>query len=242
MKLYPIVSTLVIIHFVLWFIDFLKLPIAMDIYLFGVGSNFHVALGEYWRLVTPIFLHLDLTHALFNSFSLVIFGPALEQMLGKVRFLIAYFGAGIIGNIATYIFEPLQYTHLGASGAIYGILGMYIFMVVFRKHLIDYGSRQIVTTILIFGVLMSLVGRNINIVAHFGGFAGGFILAPLVLRNIRPFSPWQMYSRSYPDDETVSFDPNRWKKRRRIPEGIRKNWIFIIIGILALIGLFSRFF
>ena len=242
MKLYPIVSILVIIHFTYWFLHFLGLPIATEIYLYGVGSNLHVSLGEYWRLLTSIFLHLDLTHALFNSFSLVIFGPALERMLGKIRFLFVYFGAGIIGNIATFYLEPLRYTHLGASGAIYGLLGVYIFMIIFRKHLMDHGSSQIVKTILIFGVLMSLIGRKINIVAHFGGFAGGFLLAPLVLRNVRPFSTWITYRRRYPSDGgEISFDPNRWQKKRRIPEIIRKNWLWIIIGILALIGLLSRF-
>lgn len=241
-QLYPVVSTLVIIHFAIWLVIFLRLPFADIIYGFGIGSNFAIALGEYWRLVTPIFLHVDLTHVLFNSFSLVIFGPALERMVGKGKFLFAYLGAGIIGNIATYLLEPLNYLHLGASGAIYGLLGVYIFMVVFRKHLIDYGSSQIVTTILIFGVLMSLVGRNINIVAHLAGFAGGFVLAPVVLRNIQPFSPWMAYRRERPGESgEVAFDPNRWNKKRRIPESIRKNWIWIVVGILAIIGLINRF-
>lgn len=242
-KLYPVVSTLVIIHLALWLIiDFFKLGIGWEIYTFGVGYNLLVALGEYWRLVTPIFLHGDLTHALFNSFALVIFGPALERMIGKVRFILFYLGAGIAGNIATFFLEPLQYVHLGASGAVYGLFGAYIFMVFFRKHLIDYGSSQMVTTIVIIGVLMSFIGTRINIIAHLGGFAGGFILAPLVLKGIRPFSPWQAYQRSYPDnDGEIQFNPNRWNKKRRIPNTIRKNWLWIVIGIFALLGLLSRF-
>ncbi len=245
MKLYPIVSTLIIIHLVLWvIIDFLQLSIGMDIYYFGVGNNFSVSLGEYWRLVTPIFLHGDLTHVLFNSFALVLFGPALEQMLGKGKFIFAYLGAGIIGNIGTYFLEPLEYTHLGASGAIYGLFGIYIFMVLFRKHLIDQNSSQMVMTIFIIGVLMSFVGGNINIVAHLTGFAGGFILAPLVLHRVEPYNPWQAaYKRSYSDNHgEIQFDPNRWNKKRIFPKKLKDNWLLIIIGILALIGLFSRFF
>lgn len=242
-KLYPIVSTLIIIHLVLWvIIDFLKLSIGWDIYVFGVGNNFLVSLGEYWRLVTPIFLHGDLMHALFNSFALVLFGPALEQMLGKGKFIFAYLGAGIIGNIGTYFLEPLEYTHLGASGAIYGLFGIYIFMVLFRKQLIDQNSSQMIMTIFIIGVLMSFVGTDINIVAHLAGFAGGFILAPLVLYKVRPYNPWLAYKQSYPDNHgEIQFDPNRWNKKRIIPKKLKDNWLLIIIGILALIGLLSRF-
>ncbi|WYV02374.1 rhomboid family intramembrane serine protease [Oceanobacillus sp. FSL H7-0719] len=243
MKLYPVVSTLVIIHLALWvIIDLLQLSIGQEIYVFGVGYNLLVSLGEYWRLVTPIFLHGDLMHALFNSFALVLFGPALEQMLGKGKFIFAYLGAGIIGNIGTFFLEPLDYTHLGASGAVYGLFGIYIFMVLFRKNLIDQNSSQMIMTIFIIGVLMSFVGSSINIVAHLAGFAGGFILAPIVLQNVRVYNPWQAYRRSYPDNHgEIQFDPNRWNKKRIIPKKLKDNWLWILIGVLALIGLFSRF-
>src|SRR4051812_21792510 len=99
MQSYPVVSTIIIINLVLWlFINFLQLPIGLMIHDWAIGYNLFVAAGEYWRLVTPIFLHGDLMHVLFNSFSLVLFGPALEQMLGKLKFTFAYLGVGIIGN------------------------------------------------------------------------------------------------------------------------------------------------
>ncbi|MFD1851845.1 rhomboid family intramembrane serine protease [Oceanobacillus bengalensis] len=243
MQNYPIVSTLVIIHLVLWFIiDFLGLQIGLAIRDIGIGSNFLVAQGEYWRLFTPIFLHGDLMHALFNSFSLVLFGPALEQMLGKPKFLFAYFGAGLIGNIATYIFEPLLYVHLGASGAVFGLFGIYIFMVMNRKHLIDQSSAQMISTILIISLIMTFLRSNINIYAHLFGFIGGFIIAPLVLKNVRPYSPWRNQRRRYRDDDEIQFDPNRWRKKRWLPQKVRQHLIWIIIGILAVIGLLSRFF
>lgn len=242
MKLYPIVSTLIIIHLALWIIiDLLQLPIGREIYTFGVGYNLLVAMGEYWRLFTPIFLHGDLMHTLFNSFALVLFGPALEQMLGKWKFLIAYFWAGIFANIVTFLVEPLQYVHLGASGAVYGLFGIYIFMALFRKYLIDQNSSQMIKTILIIGVIMSFFGSNINIVAHLAGFVGGFIIAPLVLINVQSYNPWRSYRRSYPDNSgEIQFDPNRWNKKRIIPKKLKDNWLWVIIGVLALMGLLSR--
>lgn len=188
---YPLVSGLVIIHLALWFIiSFLQLQIGVDIYEWGVGSNYFIAQGQYWRLFTPIFLHSGLMHAVFNSFSLVLFGPALEQMLGKTKFLIAYFGAGLAGNLATFILGPSDYWYLyvGASGAIFGLFGIYLFMIAFRKQLIGRSDAQIVLTIFIIGLLMTFVRSNINEYAHIFGFIGGFILAPLVLtKNVNSF-------------------------------------------------------
>ncbi|MFC0302324.1 rhomboid family intramembrane serine protease [Virgibacillus soli] len=243
MQYYPIVSTIVIIHIALWLtINVLNLPFAVEFYRFGVGSNYGIMQGEYWRLITPIFLHGDLMHMLFNSFSLVLFGPALEQMLGKVKFPIAYLGAGIIGNIGTYFLASPLYLHVGASGAIFGLFGMYVYMVALRKDLIDAQSAQVVTIIFVIGLVMTFLRSNINIYAHIFGFIGGFALAPLVLKNVRSYSPWRNVRRYRdPGDESeIKFDPNRWNKKRRIPFQIRGNVIWIILVILIAFGLLSR--
>src|SRR5690625_5201022 len=141
---YPIVAGLVMIHLALWLmIDLLHLPMGDQLFQWGAGHNISTHNGEYWRLLTSMFLHAGLMHTLFNSFALVLFGPALEQMLGKFKFIIAYIGAGFIGNLATYLVAPTAfYVHVGASGAIYGLFGIYIFMVFFRKHLIDPGKDR----------------------------------------------------------------------------------------------------
>ncbi|MBP1971454.1 membrane associated rhomboid family serine protease [Virgibacillus natechei] len=241
-QFYPIVAGLVIINLVLWLIiDFLQLPIGSWIYQLGVGSNYYIEDGQYWRLFTPIFLHAGLMHVLFNSFALVLFGPALEQMLGKFKFIVAYIGAGVAGNLGTYILgaSEIWNLHLGASGAVYGLFGMYVFMIAFRQHLIDPGSRQIVMVIFIVGLIMTFVRPNINIYAHIFGFIGGFAIAQLVLTNAQPFSPWRNQKRRYKDDDAVQFDPQRWKKKR-IPQKMKKNIVWIVIGGLVLIGVLSR--
>ncbi|HEX6594128.1 MAG TPA: rhomboid family intramembrane serine protease [Bacillota bacterium] len=237
-RFYPIVSSLIIVHLLLWLIiNFLQTPIGVQLYGWGVGSNFFIEQGEYWRLVTPIFLHADLMHVLFNSFALVLFGPALERMLGKVKFIASYLGAGIIGNIGTYFFGPsdIWYTHVGASGAIYGLFGMYLYMVIFRKDLIDPGSAQIVITLLIIGVVMTFARPNINTHAHLFGLVGGLFIAPLALASTTPFSRRQ---RTH-DDDTIQFDPNRWKKKR-IPAHVKKKVLWTIIGILVVLGLLNK--
>lgn len=242
MQFYPVVAWLIIIHFFLWLIiDLLRLPIGLEIYQWGVGNNAYIHQGEYWRLLTAIFLHSGLMHALFNSFSLVLFGPALEQMLGRVKFIITYLGAGLIGNIATYAFDPTAfYSHLGASGAVFGLFGVYMYMVVMRKDLIDDGNAQIVVIITIIALVMTFVRPQINIYAHIFGLLGGLMLAPVVLTNTKPFSMWRNRRRP-PKDGSIQFDPNRWKKRR-LSRQLKKNLLWIILAVLVLFGLLGRLF
>ncbi|HLR59298.1 MAG TPA: rhomboid family intramembrane serine protease [Pseudogracilibacillus sp.] len=189
-KKYPIVSILAIINVGLWFIvNFLKLPFGLKLYDLGIGHNLSVLLlDEYWRLFTPIFLHTDLSHVAFNTFTLILFGPALEKMLGKFKFISIYLITGIIGNLGTFIVDIHSITpHLGASGAIYGLFGVYIYMVLFRKDLISKQDSQIIITILVLGLVMSFIRPNINISAHLFGFLSGFIIGPLVLRHAKNF-------------------------------------------------------
>ncbi|RYG71873.1 rhomboid family intramembrane serine protease [Lentibacillus lipolyticus] len=240
MHLYPVVSWLVIIHLGLWLLTgLLQTPLGSFIENWGRGVNFYISQGQYWRLVTSMFLHAGLMHALFNSFALVLFGPALEQMLGKLKFILAYVGAGLIGNIATFLLGPAIYAHVGASGAIYGLFGIYVFMVAFRKQLIDQSSSQIIMTIFIIGLVMTFIRPGINIYAHVFGFIGGFAIAPLVLTNVRPYAPWRY--RTYSNDGSVQFDPNRWQKKQR-NKNVFKYSLWIILGILVVAGLFGRIF
>lgn len=246
-RFYPIVSTLIIINIIIWLLYFLQFSLGHSIYNFGIGQNLSIHDGQYWRLITPIFLHGGLGHVAFNSFSLVLFGPALEQMLGKVKFFIAYFGTGILANLATYIIDPTSMTlHLGASGAIYGLFGIYIYMVVLRKDLIDPGNAQIVMTIFIIGIVMTFVQPNINIAAHIFGAISGFAIAPLVVRNAEPFSMVKNYMRVKRKTKTnfddIQFNPNRWHNKRKVNSKPVMKIVWIVFIILVIIGFVSRFF
>ena len=77
--------------------------------------------GEVWRFVTSIFLHASFIHILLNMFALLLFGLILESRIGSNRFLLVFLASGVIANIVAVFFYP---SSLGASGAIYGILGV----------------------------------------------------------------------------------------------------------------------
>ncbi|WP_100406103.1 rhomboid family intramembrane serine protease [Bacillus solitudinis] len=235
---YPVITVLVAIHFIL-FIWMNFLPGGTIIAQLGIGFNLAVAYGEYWRLVTPIFMHIGIGHVLFNSFSLVIFGPALERMLGKMKFIILYLLAGIIANIATFFLEGISYSqHLGASGAIFGLLGAYVYIVMNRKDLIDRANSQLVITIVIIGLVMTFVNSNINIIAHLFGLIAGAAIAPILLIGIKSFS---MHSHvQVRDTGTPTFNPNRWNQQRKN----RKRLTLILwvgFGILVFFGIINRF-
>lgn len=241
-QFYPIVSTIVIIHLVLLLIvNLLSLPIGDLFYQLGVGNNFYIQQGQYWRLFTSIFLHAGISHALFNSFALVLFGPALEQMLGKSKFIFAYLFAGIAGNLGTYIIETASFypQYLGASGAIYGLFGLYLFMVLFRKHLIDGQNARIVVIILVIGLVMTFIRPGINIYAHIFGFLGGLALGPIVLSNAQPFSIRRTGSHS--NSGSVQFNPSRWRNKRNTKK-VLKPLLWTVIIILVVLGIFGRFF
>lgn len=244
LRFYPLVSIIIAINLILWLLTgLISLPIGRTIIQWGVGINALVDQGQYWRLVTPIFLHGGLFHLLFNSFALVLFGPALEQMLGRTKFLSAYLFTGIAGNLFTYIVDPnAYYPHLGASGAIYGLFGIYAFMVVFRKDLIDPSSAQIVTVILIFGLIMTFLRPGINVSAHIFGLIAGVALGPIILNNTRSFSTWQpsRHRKRRPSEEGASFDPDRWNKKRFPTKRFARSLLWGFLILLVALGLLSR--
>ncbi|MEH7112524.1 rhomboid family intramembrane serine protease [Neobacillus niacini] len=175
-RFYPVISIIIAIHFLLYL--FTALPIFPNFWFKATfsGVNLYIMEGEYWRLITPIFMHGGFAHVLFNSFSLVLFGPALESLLGKGRFILVYLVSGILANVATLMLEPLTYVHVGSSGAIFGLFGYYISIILFRKHMLSQQNSQLILTICALSLIMTFIQPNINITAHIFGLLGGFLL------------------------------------------------------------------
>lgn len=201
-RFYPIVFTIIAIHFTLYLCT--VLPFFPNFWFKATlsGVNLYIVEGEIWRLVTPIFMHGGFAHVLFNSFSLVLFGPALEQMLGKGRFLFVYLTSGLIANVATFFLEPLTYIHVGSSGAIFGLFGFYISIIVFRKHLLSQQNSQIILTLCALSLVMTFLQPNINITAHIFGLIGGFLIGTIPYYNkmdlsasVRSTSDWASQQR-----------------------------------------------
>lgn len=201
-RFYPIVSTITAIHIVLYLLTIL--PVFPNQWFFETfsGINLYIMEGELWRLITPTFMHSGFSHMLFNTFSLIIFGPALERMIGSGRFLVVYLISGFIANLATLLLEPLTYTHVGSSGAIFGLFGYYIAIIIFQKKRISKESSQIILILCAVSLIMTFLQPNINITAHLFGLLGGFLMGAIPYFNkkdwnesIRDMAHWTGSSR-----------------------------------------------
>ncbi|WP_338471489.1 rhomboid family intramembrane serine protease [Niallia sp. XMNu-256] len=182
-RYYPVVSIIIAVQVILFLLA--SLPFFSHSFWFDqlAGVNLYIWAGEWWRLISPIFVHSGFTHLLFNSFSLILFGPGLERILGKFRFSAVYLITGISANIATLLIEPITYIHVGASGAIFGLFGMYLSITVFRKQLLTSNNRQLIVTIAVISIIMTFLQSNINVIAHLFGFISGFLIGALTLRK-----------------------------------------------------------
>ncbi|WP_172370718.1 rhomboid family intramembrane serine protease [Sporosarcina jiandibaonis] len=173
-RFYPIVTIFLFINISLFLITLLP-GIGVIVQTSGIGINYLIADGEWWRFVTPMFLHGGFMHILFNMFCLFVFGPELEKLTGKMRFITLYMLSGIFANVATYFFQDLGYAHLGASGAIFGMFGAFGALVYYTKHAMPQ-LRQIILPIIVISVIMTFIGPNINATAHIAGLVVGFLI------------------------------------------------------------------
>ncbi len=173
-RAYPVVSILLAINLVVFIITLI--PIIGDkAFYTGLSHNYSIKNGEWWRLITSMFLHADFMHLLMNMFSLFVFAPELEKFVGKWKFLAIYLVSGLAGGILTFITQDLSYASVGASGAIFGVFGAYGAILIRYKHLVPQ-LRQIILPIIVISVIMTFLSPGINVTAHLGGMATGFVL------------------------------------------------------------------
>ena len=131
---------------------------------------------EFWRFFTAIFLHGSLTHILFNGFALALFGSMLEPLIGGKRFLYVFFITGMAANVVSVNFYP---SALGASGAIFGVIGALIFI---RPGLLVWAfglPMPIIVAGLIWAVgdfIGLFVPSDVGNIAHLSGMFFGLLL------------------------------------------------------------------
>lgn len=148
-----------------------------NLYRFGAMFTVPPEPGaEIWRWFTSMFLHGGFDHLLFNCFALFVFAPPLERLLGHWRYAVLYVASGLIGAaFSAYLSSEISLS-VGASGAIYGIYGAFLAIIVLRRWMLDRSSAQTVQIILAMGFVYSFLMANINWLAHLGGLVGGFLV------------------------------------------------------------------
>ncbi|TAK70365.1 MAG: rhomboid family intramembrane serine protease [Actinomycetota bacterium] len=132
-------------------------------------------LGEWWRLPASMFLHTGFLHILFNMYVLYLFGQPLERLFGSLRFAALYLLAGLGGAVASYWFSDPRTVSVGASGAIFGLMGA--LAVVGRRLQYDIGT---VIAVIAINLVLGFIVTGIDWRAHLGGLVTGAVVAAVL--------------------------------------------------------------
>ncbi|WP_068786385.1 rhomboid family intramembrane serine protease [Paenibacillus phocaensis] len=155
---------------------------------FGALNNHPQLAGEHWRLLSSMFLHRGFDHLFSNSFAILVFAPPLERLLGWWRYGLLYLSSGLVGNLISMGLHPVgteAYIAVGASGAVYGVYGAFLYIALLQRQLMDESSRKTLYSLLIIGVIYSVLVPQINLAAHLGGLVGGFFIYGLIIRLLK---------------------------------------------------------
>jgi rhomboid protease GluP len=148
---------------------------------FGAKQNELIQAGQYYRLITAMFLHGGIMHIAFNMYALYSLGNLIENIYGKWKYLFIYFVAGILSTTTSYLFSPNN--SVGASGAIFGLFGAAVVFGLKEKNRIGKNFLTEIATIIVMNIVIGLSSRNIDNFAHFGGLLGGIVLSFLLYDN-----------------------------------------------------------
>ena len=160
----------------------LKLRTGIDpLVEWGIQDNFLIMQGEWWRLISSMFLHADLMHLLGNMLFLYMLGDALKRCYSNRQLGIIYFTGGLAGNLLGLMFS--NFRSLGASGAILGLGGALLYRMTLGKDARAFraaGNFTWLAISVLYNLVYGLVTPGIDNYGHFGGFIGGFIVALLI--------------------------------------------------------------
>lgn len=167
-----LVAINVAVFFIMWLVD--RNISSMTLIHFGAKANFMMVDGQWYRLITPMFLHVDFFHLLFNSMALASFGTETEVIFGKAKFLIIYFVSGLCGSIGSLIFS--QSISAGASGAIFGLIGANIYLLTLNREVYKRVFGNSILFLLAINLFYGFTNPLIDDSAHIAGFIGGFLV------------------------------------------------------------------
>lgn len=157
------------------------------------GSNYGPLTtdGQWWRLLSSMFVHFGLVHVGMNMYALYQSGRVVEKLYGSIRFVLLYLFAGVVGAMASLLWNP-QVNSAGASGAIFGVFGgLLAFMINKRNDVPASSLFQLGMSLLLFGaysLFNGFVHQGIDNAAHLGGLAGGFAMGMALARPLNETS------------------------------------------------------
>lgn len=183
-------TLLMAINVLYWLFMSMKGSTTDTYHLIEYGAKFNplIAGGEYYRLLVSIFIHIGLPHLLFNTYALNLLGKDVELIYGSKKFIVIYLISGLFGSLSSFLFSKAL--SAGASGAIFGLMGAYLYFGIRKPAIFSarYGMNLI--TMLVLNIFFGLTNSNIDNFAHLGGLVGGFLAScAFGLKKDRTFRP-----------------------------------------------------
>lgn len=172
-----LVDYIVLINIVIFIIGtFVEIFTSNNLFLeLGAKVNFKIADYELYRLITPMFLHADIFHLIFNSFALFNIGRNVEIALGKSKFLIIYLVSVAFGTMGSFIFN--DNLSVGASGGIFGLIGAMLFVSLLYPDSIKKLLQKDIITLIVVNLLLGFTNPRIDNAAHISGLIGGVLIS-----------------------------------------------------------------
>ncbi|MCJ7843412.1 rhomboid family intramembrane serine protease [Lederbergia sp. NSJ-179] len=145
---------------------------------FGAKFSPLILEGEWWRLITPVFLHIGFIHLFMNTLALYYLGTAVERIFGRIRFVWIYLFSGFMGTLFSFVFTPTLAA--GASGAIFGCFGALLYVGFASPQLFFRTIGKNVLILIGINLVFGLIVPGIDYSGHIGGLVGGFLATGLV--------------------------------------------------------------
>lgn len=170
-------------------ITYILIVLNLMVFLYGVlhgndelinmfGNNYElVQNGEFYRLFTCMFVHADILHILFNMIALYSIGPVVERYYGKSKFLLIYLVSGLLGSIFSGVFMTADSISIGASGAIFGLLGSICYFTYYYRATLQGILRGSIMPVIIINLVIGFLSTSIDLSAHIGGLIGGILIS-----------------------------------------------------------------
>lgn len=136
--------------------------------------------GSVLRIITSIFLHAGLLHFIMNMWALKLLGSQVETFYGHIKTLIIFIYSGVIGNLISLLFMEENTISVGASGAIFGLMGAILYFALNQRTYMGEALKKEILPVIIINILLGFMISGINVYAHIGGIVGGVLISNAV--------------------------------------------------------------
>ena len=174
----PVITYALIVLNIMVYLFMLLYDTVDQTYFYALANDYEgIQNGQIYRLITSMFLHSDIIHIACNMYALYILGPVVERYYGKTKFLIIYMLSGILGSIFSAAFMSANTISIGASGAIFGLLGSIAYFTYYYRATLQGLLRSQILPVILLNLALGFMIPGIDVSGHIGGLIGGILVS-----------------------------------------------------------------